>query len=217
MNYLEKYIEHCSGFYSLLAWIESQSENGKPYSTLNNIIYFEPIISKYFSFGVVKGTKKSKEPFLAVQPIESEWFSLIKWKNLVLRDNDPYLYFISEPVKGDQETFPDIPSFAIALYIDTREKKSIIENLKTLSGREYFLDFDKQIRINFHKKIFNLKIENFAENTPLVSEEALFDYSEIILKQETKMVGYSDKPEFKGDVAKIDDTGLMKKWKENNI
>ncbi len=216
MNNLDTYIEHCSGFYSFLAWIEQQNETGKPYGFVKQITYLDPFVSKYFSIAVPKS--KKKELFLAVQAIESEWMSLIKWSYLAIRGNEPYLYIVSPPIKGDQENYPDMPSFAIALYVDTMEKRNLIVKQKKILAREYFLDADKKIRFNFHKNIFNLPIRVMEENENIIIEEDLLEYSEIIAMKENRAKRYEEKPEFIGDVAKIEGTeGLMKKWKENNV
>ncbi len=216
MNNLETYIEHCSGFYSFLAWIEEQNETGKPYGFVKQIAYLDPFVSKYFSIAVPKS--KKKELFLAVQAIEAEWMSLIKWSYLAIKGNEPYLYLVAPPVKGDQENYPDMPSFAIALYVDTIEKRNLILNQNKLLAREYFLDADKVIRFNFHKNIFSLPIRIIDDEENIILDEDLLEYSEIVAMKENRSKIFSDKPEFIGDVAKIEGTEkLMKKWKENSV
>jgi len=122
MKKFEKYIEHCAGLYSFLAWIENETKNGIPYEILHDVIYLDPLISRNFSLGISNGKKSNNQPFFAIQPSETEWFYLIKWNKVVLRENDNYIYFISNSIFGDQEEQPDIPAFAIALYVDTKEK-----------------------------------------------------------------------------------------------
>jgi hypothetical protein len=219
MNNLEKYIEHSSGLYCFLAWIEKESDNGMPYEISNQIIYLDPLLSRYFSLGISQTKKDKKDPFLAIQPLESQWFSLIKWTNIALKDNDPYIYFIANTVLGDQENFPDIPCFAIGLYIDTTEKKALLSTIKNLVGREYFMDETKTIHINFHKNIFKLPVNRYDNEQSIIPKDEFIDYSKIISMKELGVQNnYSQRPDFVGDIAKVEGTeGLIKKWKENKV
>ncbi|NCQ52307.1 hypothetical protein GW796_10580 [archaeon] len=219
MKKFEKYIEHCAGLYSFLAWIENETKNGIPYEILHDVIYLDPLISRNFSLGISNGKKSNNQPFFAIQPSETEWFYLIKWNKVVLRENDNYIYFISNSIFGDQEEQPDIPAFAIALYVDTKEKLDILSALSTLVGREYYQDDAKIVHINFHKKLFTLPLEKYIKNQAIIINEHLHDYSEILARREHEVINkYSQIPVFLGDTGNvIGSEKLMEKWKKNKI
>lgn len=217
MSFLDRYVEHSAGLLSFLSWIETKNTEGKPYEITKQIVFLNQLISKYFSIGITY-KKGKREIFFAIQPIESEWFSLIKWNKIVLRKNDQYIYFVAESMRGDEDSNPDIPSFGLAFYVDTQNKKELLSKLSTIAGREYFLDDDKRVKINFHKKIFNLPIEIVEANEQIIKEQKLFDFSDVLAKKEGRMSGYSEKPIFSGELARIEGTDdLLKKWKDNKI
>jgi len=219
MNNLEQYVEHCAGIYSFLSWMEKESENGLPYQISNQIIYLNPLLSRYFALGVSDAKRNKKKPFLAVQASEAEWMYLIKWNNIALRESDDTLYFISKTIFGDQEEYPDIPGFAIGLKVDTKEKIQLLSEIEHLIGRQYFKDDTDELHINFHKSIFKLPIKKYTKEQVIVDEDVILDYSQILTMKEQGMQGiYSEKPEFLGEIAKIEGTDdLLKKWKENKV
>lgn len=219
MNNLEEYVEHCAGIYSFLSWMEKESENGMPYEISNQVIYLSPLLSRYFSLGVSQAKNQRKKPFLAVQSSEAEWMYLIKWKNIALRENDKSLYFIAKTILGDQEEYPDIPGFAIALKIDTNEKREILSGLEQLIGREYFADDTNEIHVNFHKSLFKLPIKNYEQDKAIVDINETMDYAQILAMQEQGIQSaYSERPDFIGDIAKFEGSEeLLKKWKNGEV
>lgn len=201
------YIKHVSGIYYLLQWIENQKIQGMASSIMNEMIYFHPLISRYFSLGITKNKKFGKELFFASQPDESIWFSLIQWDKAIIKDNDIHLYFISKKISGDNEEFPDIPQFGIAFSFDSIDKINLLKKVKQISGREYFQDESQMIKINFHKKLFDLPLFIYEKNTPFIEDSKSFDYSDIIRKKEQIVASkYSNEPEFKGDIPIIPGT-----------
>jgi len=219
MNDLEKYIEHCAGLYGLLAWLESEVKNGFSYQISNQIIYLDPLISRYFSLGISQSKKIKKKFFIAIQPIESKWFYLIKWNNIVLRNGDNYMYFVANTVFGDQNEYPDIPGFAIGLYIDTKEKRELLVRVNKIIGREYFQDDTGWINVNHHKILFELPVFYYEKNQKIVSAEDITDYSHLLAQKEQSLQSiYTEMPEFLGDIANIKGSEeLMKKWRNNQI
>lgn len=210
MKHLDQYLEHCAGIYNFLAWLEEESKLGIPYEISNQVILFNNLISRYFSFGVATG---SKDIFLAVQPSEAEWFSLIKWTKVIVRENDSYLYFLAKTIEGDQKEQPDIPSFGIGLYIDTLDKINLISQLNSLSGREYYKDESSKIYVNFHKRLFNIPVETYEENETILNSENIFDYSQILAMKEHGLQDiFTSTPEFIGDVNEAQ--ALLGKWKQ---
>lgn len=161
-------------------------------------------------------TKRKKQSFFACQPIESEWLSLIKWKKISLNIEKQILFLVSDVVKGDEQSIPDIPSFILAIYVDTEEKMNLISSKKELSCREYFIDEYDNIQVNFHKLIFQIPVEaalNIEQNN-----QELFDYAKMIHQKEQQSEIYSNKPNFIGDIAQIEGTdSILKKWKENKV
>jgi hypothetical protein len=219
MNNLEDYVEHCAGIYSFLSWMEKESENGLPYEISNQIIYLNPLLSRYFSLGVNQSKRHRKNPFLAIQSSEAEWMYLIKWKNIALRENDTCLYFIANTIYGDQEDYPDIPGFAIALQIDTKEKREILSEIEHLIGREYFQDDVGEVHINFHKSLFKLPVKQYEKDKTIVEANEVLDYSHILaMKEQGIQTTYAERPEFIGDIAQVEGTEeLLKKWKKGEV
>lgn len=213
MNNLELYVKHCAGFYSLLVWLDKESKDGIDYQISNQIILFNKLISRYFSFGI---TKNSKEIFLAIQPNEKKWFSLILWDKVILKENDNFIYFLSKIVEGDHCEQPDIPSFAIGLYVDTKDKLNIVSNIKKISGREYYQDETGFVNVNFHQKIFDLEIYNFEENQSIVENETTFNFSDILKNKENEIKNkISDKTEFIGDL--VETKSIINNWKQKDL
>lgn len=200
----EIYIKHVSGIYYLLEWVEHQKNQGMASNISNEIIYFHPLISRYFSLGVTKNKKYGKELFFASQPEESIWFSLIQWDKTIIQPNDIHLYFISKKIKGDNEDYPDIPQFGISFSFDSMDKINMLKNIKQIIGREYFQDENKLIKVNFHKKLYQLPLFLYEKNQALIENIKVFNSSDIMRKKEQLIASkYSNEPEFKGDIAVI--------------
>lgn len=195
-----QYLLHCAGFYMMLAWMEKQSEIGTGSKMANQTIYLSSLGSQYFALGVAN-KKKAKFPFLAIQPNESEWMRLMSWDSVVLRERDNYLYLISSIIKGDQIEYPDIPSFAIAIHFDDISKLDLLKNYQKLDAREFFVDSDSAVRVNYHNKIFNLPIKRLGYYEPYLHNNNLTHYSELLSnKEKTLQAIYQDgPPEYKGD------------------
>ncbi len=206
MKPLLKYLEHCAGFYSLLAWLEEEKKEGFSYQLSNQIIELDTLRSRYFSLGIKKGTK---EVFLAIQPSESDWFRLIKWNKVIIKNNRNKIYFLADVVDGDQQENPDMPPFAISLTIDSIDKIMILQSIKNLVGREYFQDDTGTIHVNFHKKLFTIPIEIYESNTPIVPTVNIYSHSEIISSKESGLQ-FSAPPEFLGDINEA--KSLTDKW-----
>ncbi len=216
MNYLERHIEHSSGMYSFFSWLLEQEKKGYFHFIHNETIYFHHHLSRYFGIGVGRNKKKKSELFFACQPTESEWLSLIKWKKIVLNKEKQLLFLVSESVKGDEASIPDIPSFVLGIYVDTEEKINLIAKNTNIICREYFIDEYKEVQVNFHKTIFQVPIE-----VSLVLDndnDSLFDYSKMLQQKEKESEIYSSKPTFIGDIAQIEGSdSIFKKWKENKV
>lgn len=172
----EEYLLHSAGVYKLFAWLDFNQKQGMPFEVERQIIYAGSIVSKYFAIGIAKSKLKkiSKTPFLACQTSEAMWFSLIKWKTVIIREKDLNLYFVTEEVKGDGVDYPDIPQFAFALKMDHADKINLIKGFQYLEGREYFLDDENKVKINFHKVLFKLMI-NVIEEDNHILDESVFD------------------------------------------
>ncbi len=216
MNYLERHIEHSAGMYSLFSWLIEQENKGYPHFIHNQTIYLNKNLGKYFGVGVGKNKRKKSELFLACQPIESEWLSLIKWNKIVLNIEEKILFLVSDIVKGDESTIPDIAPFTVGIYVDTKEKINLISANKNIICREYYVDDYKEHKINFHKTIFQLPIE-LAVHIEYNNTD-LFDYSKMLQQKTQESEIYASKPNFIGDIAKIEGTdSIFKKWKENKV
>lgn len=172
----DEYLLHSAGLYKLFAWLDFNQKQGMPFNVERQIMYAGPIVSKYFAIGIAKSKLKkiSKTPFLACQTSEAMWFSLIKWKTVIIREKDLNLYFVTEEIQGDGIDYPDIPQFAFALKMDHVDKINLIKGFQYLEGREYFVDDESKVKINFHKVLFKLMV-NVIEEDSHVLDESVFD------------------------------------------
>ena len=225
MDKSDKYLLHCSGLYTMLAWMNEQQANGLSCKVAGQIVYSHPISGRLFSLGISRNKNVSKEPFLAIQPNENQWFSLMQWEKICIRERDLHLYFITELVKGNNVDYPDIPPFVFAISFDSIEKIKILQKINKLDGREYRQDEDGDIKINFHSKIFSLPIENKSYDEPVISDNNNYvNYSDLMRQQEAFLqnkFNVDSPPEFIGDTNLAESSfkeregflsGLKKKW-----
>ncbi len=205
MNLNEQYISHCTGFYNLLGWLDEQNKMGYRHSIKHSIIYLDQISSKYFSLGV---QKNNSQVFFAIQPEESVWFKLIQWDKIVLRQNENCIYFVSKMMKGDNENYPDIPSFAFCLQIDSIHKMSLFKYIDKMDIREYSLNEKKELQINFHKKLVSLHIKNMQAKEMIVDNQNYLSYRDLMSKNESALLdNFGDSvPELKGDVYQSEES-----------
>lgn len=216
MDSNDKYLTHNAGLYALFAWMTAQEESGMPCHNQGQIIYLNPLISRYFSLGVCNKKGLEHLPFLAIQPMEKKWISLIQWDCAVIKEKDNFLYLIAQFIKGDGSNFPDIPSFAIAFEFDTASKLDLIKDINCLQGREYAKDYVGQINVNFHNTIFSLPVKHELEENNFELPESL-TYEKLMFQNEKALLNdYLDgEPEFKGDLAAIPGTeSLFEKLKK---
>jgi hypothetical protein len=196
----EKYLTHSSGLYGMLSWIKEQEHSGTPVILNNNTIYIHHLTARYFSLAI--GREKNRKVFLAVQPNESCWIKLIDWSHFVLKENDSHLYIVSKKIEGDENEFPDIPSFSIAIPFDMIEKLDVLKDIQSLEGKEFRLENNK-IYLNLKTKIIdNLKIVKISQNETHIDSSNYFDYHQVLLNKESSLLSKFAGiiPEFKGDI-----------------
>lgn len=181
------YLKHAAGVYALLAWNEEQQKIGTPTKITKQTLYIHPLTSRFFSLGVSKKKSVSKAPFLAIQPSEAYWMNLIQWDYCCVREKDLHFYIISKVIKGDNEDYPDIPAFAIALCFDTIEKIQLLQQVENLGGREYRQE-NGEIMINFHKKIFTLPVKKLQYNEAYLENMVeIINYNDLLRRKEQEL------------------------------
>jgi hypothetical protein len=214
----KKYLLHSSGIYTMLAWIEQQITLGTGTTTFQQTIFIPQLGSRRFALGISKNNK-IKKTFLGIQPNESKWIQLINWDSIVIREKDNNMYLVSSMVQGDDIEYPDIPSFAVAIQFDSIDKLNLLTNIKKLEGREFFIDSDGAIRVNYHSQIFNLPIKHLLVNEPYLNEdEKITNYTDIMLNKERvlqSVFNTNAPPDFQGGFADIPESqSLFKKLKD---
>jgi hypothetical protein len=216
MKNADQYLTHSAGIYALLAWNEEQQQSGTPTKISKQTVYVHPLTSRFFALGISKKKNTSKIPFLAIQPNEAYWMRLIQWDKAYIRDRDMHLYLVSKVIKGDNENYPDIPAFAIALSFDTIDKINLLKRVNNIEGREYRED-NGQIMINFHGNIFNMPVTSLPKDAPYLDDGIkITNYNDIMLEKEHKLqsVFSTDAPpEFLGDVNEA--TSIATKYWKN--
>ena len=135
----------------------------------------------------------------------NKWFSLVQWEKICIRERDLHLYFISSLVKGNETDYADIPPFIFAISFDSSEKMEILKKIKKIDGREYRMDEEGNVKINFHSKIFSLLIEQKKYEEPIIDFSANYtSYSDLMRQKESnlqKIFQDGSPPEFKGDTS----------------
>lgn len=218
----DKYLIHSSGVYALLGWIEQQESRGNTFNVVNETIHLSTLGAKQFALGTSRH-KKAKLPFLAMQPNETQWIKLIQWDYIAVREQSNYLYLVSKVVEGDKLEFPDIPAFALAIPFDMPEKLELIKEVEKLDGREFFVESDDKILINYHQKIFSLKIKRFDAIEPYMENQKIVNYVDIMREKESYLqntFSTLNPPAFQGDIGHIDDKeykDLYQKMQEKNL
>lgn len=197
----DKYLLHCSGIYSMMAWLEKQSNLGTKTNIDKQIIYMSELGARYFALGTSRH-RKAKLPFLAMQPNESQWVSLIEWDYIAIQKDSPILYLISKVVQGDNNDYPDMPAFALAIPFDFQEKLDLLAKFTELDGREYFIESTGEVLVNFHQKLFSLPIKRFkADESFMENSGALVTYLDLMRNKEQDLQGTfaAGAPVFQGD------------------
>lgn len=218
----DKYLTHSAGVYALLGWIEQQELRGNDFNVVNETIHLSTLGAKQFALGTSRH-KKAKLPFLAMQPNETQWIKLIQWDYIALREKFNYLYLVSKVVEGDKLEFPDIPAFAIGIPFDMPEKLDLIQTAEKLDGREFFVESDDKILINYHQKIFSLKIKRFDSIEPYIENQKIVNYVDIMREKESYLQNTFSTltpPVFQGEIGYIDDKDakdLYKKMNDKNL
>ena len=200
-NKADRYLLHCAGVYSMMAWLEKQNTLGTKTSVEKQVIYMSELGARYFALGTSKH-RKAKLPFLAMQPNESQWVNLIEWDYIALQKNNTSLYLISKIIPGDNQDYPDIPAFALAIPFDFQEKLDLLDKFTELDGREYFIESTGEVLVNFHHKLFSLPIKRFKEEESFMENSSnLITYADIMRNKEQNLQGTfsSGAPVFQGD------------------
>ena len=193
MKEIKQYLTHCSGFYSFISWLDEQKRSGLPFEVLNNIIYLNPLFSQYISMGASTLKRNNGEAFLAISSQEAKWMSMIKWSEVVFRKEDNYIYILSPGVESSTSQYPDIPGFALGFYVDLKEKISLLHNLHYLTIREYRLEDDNGIYINYHSRVCKLPVKLIEENMIIENENSLKNYDTFISTQIEQMTSYGNR------------------------
>lgn len=204
MENADQYLMHAAGIYSLLAWCNEQEKLGTPTKINNQTIYVHTLTSRYFALGISKRKNFSKIPFIAVQPAEAYWMRMIQWDTAYVREKDLNLYLTTQLIHGDNNDYPDIPPFALALSFDTTDKVNLLTNMTDLEGREYSQN-EGSVQINFHSKLFGIPVNSLKENEHyLDSNLEIMDYNDLLTRRESDLQShYSTElpPPFIGDEA----------------
>lgn len=202
-NYKE-YILHCSGIHCFSEWSEEQKFKCVSPIIKDNIIYLHTLFSNKLAIGINKNKKYNSKPFIAIQPKEATWFSMIQWDRIVLRERDLHLYFITKEILGDEQSFEKIPSFAVAISFDVIEKIELIKNISKIHGREYRLNEDNLISVNFNSYLFELPIYLKSYDEPILQKT---EYVKTLYNKEKDLISKykSNIPTFQGEIPKIED------------
>lgn len=197
MTQSEIYMKQAAGIYALLAWVKECEQSGTPCIVSNQTIFLNDLISRFFCLGF---NKASRNPYIALQHEESHWFKLITWDSIFTRNKDSNIYFVSKKIDGDDLNCADIPSFAVAIRVDSKEIVNIMNQFKKIELRSYSLINKKPI-VNFHNSISLIPIKKIELNdTYLIGSEKYKSYNDLMSISESKLRDkYVDIPTFLGD------------------
>lgn len=193
MQEIKQYLTHCSGFYSFISWLDEQKRSGLPFDITDNIINLNPMFSQYVSMGVSTLKRSKGDAFIAIPCQEAKWMSMMSWSEIIFRKNDNHIYLLSSGVESPTSQYPDIPGFTISFYVDLKEKISLLHNLKKIIVREYRLEDDNGVYINYHNSVCEVPVRVISENDAIINTTNTVDYDTFISNQINQMTSYGDR------------------------
>lgn len=180
MKEIQQFLTHCSGFYNFINWLHEQQRTGFAFEVTNNIIHLNPLYSQYISLGISTLKRSNGDAFIAVPPREAKWLGMIQWNEIILRRKDNYIYFLSHGVKSPMSKYPDIPGLTIGFYVDLKEKTELLYSLSEILVREYRLEDDGGVYINYHKPTCKLPIRIISENEEIKTISNVNSYDDFL-------------------------------------
>lgn len=188
MKEIKQYLTHCSGFYSFISWLNEQQNSGFPFDLLNNVIYINPLFSQYISMGASTLKRNNGEAFLAVPPKEAKWLNMIQWTEIVFKVDDNFIYLLSHGVKSPTTQYPDLPGFTIAFYVDLKDKIAALYSQKQLLIREYRMEDDNGVYINYHNAVCQLPVRILGPNEDIKNINNVSSYDSFLAGQYDAML-----------------------------
>lgn len=146
------------GVMGFLEWLKVIKDIGYNYNYENGLYTFNEEVSRSFFIGKQK-IKGKNEVFIGTDTFFSSWAKLIEWENISINTEKKEIGFLTKEVSALNSNLTGFESFALIFPIDVENKMISILNYNNINLREYYIDSDGSVRINRHKIIANLKIE----------------------------------------------------------
>lgn len=162
MNLTKEYFLHATAIHNFInyALYYEKSNWNLPHSWGSDIITLNQGMTKFFGFtNILSNGKKSIAPQLLIQNEEKKWFSIMSWEKVVIFPKKSLMVFVTKTLIGDDNVYPIIPSFGIALPILNNKLLELFNNNDMLVIREFWKDDNNKINIAFTEKIAQIDIE----------------------------------------------------------
>ena len=116
----QKYLRHQKGMALLWMWMEQWSGlKGWSWSADQSLLVLSELSSQRFVFGApLKKGPQAKHLFLGSQSDESAWIRRIQWKRVVWDQEQSRLWLVSPHFSSPDEKWPDLPGFAVGIFVD---------------------------------------------------------------------------------------------------
>lgn len=141
------YLRHQKGLALLWLWMDQWKETAG-WRFENSEIQLASLTSQRFCFGLPKsGKKRVKSPalFLGVQREEAQWLKRMNFTRAVWDPNEqaPLLWLISSSRESPDKAWPDLPSLAVGIHINTQMNETLMQwNNHMLDWRSVWWDDD---------------------------------------------------------------------------
>lgn len=145
----QKILEHYTGFYDLIKFINKMKYQGANIKIEKNIIYLDSIASSHFF--MINGferkyhnykTKKTKiQSFPPSITCKYDFIHLINWEAAYIYKE--YLYLVASRKPSNTVQFKNINHFTLAIMCNMPEKFKMFENSNQLDFRKIKFDYDE--------------------------------------------------------------------------
>jgi hypothetical protein len=166
----KQYLEHMAGIANLLEWIIVNEKLGYDFHYEDDRVILNEQITSRFLIGVPKSKKFGRHPFIATQKREAVFLRLLNITRLIVRQGDYHLHLVVSGVKGDGETYPDLPPFVVSLAFDHPEKSDIISQAQSIDCRGFWIDENDSIEIGSKAILWNKPLLMLPAGAPLLDK-----------------------------------------------
>lgn len=166
----KKYLEHTAGIANLLEWLVINEKLGYQFVYERDRVVFDAQVTRRFLIGVPKSKKFGSCPFIAAQRRESIFLRLLNITRAIVREGDNHLHLVISGVKGDGQTYSDLPPFVLSMAFDNSEKGVIISQANTLDCRGFWIDEQGNVEVGSKAILWKKPLLALPADLPLLDK-----------------------------------------------